>query len=85
MLLGIIRGALWNMAIPQILKLLAGRPRILYIAATDGRYGGPMAVGDGIDGVGAKQMYLDTKTPLDDWIDNVRKFQPNIIIPTVSG
>jgi phenylacetate-CoA ligase len=61
MLLGIIRGALWNMTMPQILKLLAGRPRIIYIAATDGRYGGAMAVGDGIDGVGAKQMYLDIK------------------------
>lgn len=80
MLLGIIRGALWNMTIPQILKLLAGRPRIIYIAATDGRYGGAMAVGDGIDGVGARQMYLDIKTPLDDWIDNVHQFRPNIII-----
>ena len=80
MLLGIIRGALWNMTMPQILKLLAGRPRIIYIAATDGRYGGAMAVGDGIDGVGPKQMYLDIKTPLDDWLDSVRKFQPNIII-----
>lgn len=80
MLLGIIRGALWNMSMPQILCLLVGRPRILYIAATDGRYGGAMAVGDGINGVGAKQMYLDIKTPLDDWSNNVRKFQPNIII-----
>lgn len=80
MLLGIIRGALWNMTVPQILNLLAGRPRIIYIAATDGRYGGAMAVGDGIDGVGAKQMYLDIKTPLDNWIDNVRRFRPNIII-----
>ena len=80
MLLGIIRGALWNMRMPQILRLLAGRPRILYIAATDGRYGGAMAVGDGIDGVGAKQMYLDIKTPLSEWIQNVRMFRPNIII-----
>lgn len=80
MLLGIIRGALWNMTMPQILKLLAGKPRIIYIAATDGRYGGAMAVGDGIDGVGARQMYLDIKTPLDDWIDKVRRFRPNIII-----
>lgn len=80
MLLGIIRGALWNMTMPQILKLLAGRPRIIYIAATDGRYGGAMAVGDGIDGVGARQMYLDIKTPLNDWIDHIRKFKPNIII-----
>ena len=64
MLLGIIRGALWNMTILQILKLLAGRPRIIYIAATDGRYGGAMAVGDGIDGVGAKQMYPVSYTHL---------------------
>lgn len=80
MLLGMIRAALWNMSMPQILSLLAKRPRIVYIAATDGRYGGAMAVGDGIDGVGAKQMYLDIKTPLDKWIRQVKEFQPNIII-----
>lgn len=80
MLLGIIRGALWNMSIPQILRLLAGRPRILYIAATDGRYGGAMAVGDGIDGVGARQMHLDIKTPLAEWVETVRTFKPDIVI-----
>ena len=46
MLIGIIRGALWGMSMGSILKLLAEKPRILYIAATDGRYGGVMAVGD---------------------------------------
>lgn len=80
MLLGIIRGALWNMSMPQILRLLIGRPRILYIAATDGRYGGAMAVGDGIDGVGAKQLYLDINTPLVKWIECINTFRPNIII-----
>jgi len=80
MLLGIIRGALWNMSMIQILKLLAGRPKIVYIAATTGRYGGAMAVGDGIDGVGAEQMYLDINTPLTKWVDDIRKFKPNIII-----
>ena len=80
MLLGIIRGALWDMSMPQILKLLAQGPRIAYIAATDGRYGGAMAVGDGIDGVGAKQMYLDIKTPLAEWVRKLRAFRPNIII-----
>ena len=49
MLLGIIRAALWDMSMPQILRLLIKRPRIVYIAATDGRYGGAMAVGDGIE------------------------------------
>nr|WP_300830541.1 AMP-binding protein [uncultured Acetatifactor sp.] len=80
MLLGIIRAALWGMSMPQILGLLMKRPRIVYIAATDGRYGGAMAVGDGIDGVGAKQMYLDIKTPVAEWIRQIREFQPNIVI-----
>lgn len=80
MLLGIIRGALWNMSMPQILKLLARGPRIAYIAATDGRYGGAMAVGDGIDGLHASQIHLDIKTPLDEWIKQLRVFRPNIII-----
>lgn len=80
MLLGIIRGALWDMTMPQILKLLSGDLRILYIAATDGRYGGAMAVGDGIDGVGAKQRFLDIKTPLSEWISIVSQFKPDIII-----
>lgn len=80
MLLGIIRGALWNMSMPQILKFLAQGPRIVYIAAADGRYGGAMAVGDGIDGVGAKQIYLDIKTPLEEWVSAVKEFKPNMII-----
>ncbi len=80
MLLGIIRGALWGMSMLQILKLLIGKPRIVYIAATDGRYGGAMAVGDGIDGVGAKQMYLDINTPLAQWVASIQSFRPNIII-----
>lgn len=80
MLLGIIRGALWDMTMPQILKLLSGGLRILYIAATDGRYGGAMAVGDGIDGVGVEQRFLDIKTPLSEWVHTVRDFKPDIII-----
>lgn len=80
MLLGIIRGALWGMSMPQIIRLLIGKPRVVYIAATDGRYGGAMAVGDGIDGVGAEQMYLDINTPLSQWVDSIRSFNPDIII-----
>lgn len=80
MLLGIVRGALWNMTMPEIIKFLIHGPRIVYIAATDGRYGGAMAVGDGIDGVGAKQIYLDINTPLDEWISTVKEFKPNMII-----
>lgn len=80
MLTGIIRAALWNMSMLEIVKLLWKKPRIVYIAATDGRYGGAMAVGDGIDGLGASQMYLDIKEPLEEWIPKVRAFKPNFII-----
>ncbi len=80
MLIGIIRAALWGMSMPQILKFLAEKPRIAYIAATDGRYGGAMAVGDGIDGVGASQICLDVKTPLSEWVERIREFKPNMII-----
>lgn len=80
MLPGIIRAALWGMSMPQILRLLMKHPRIVYIAATDGRYGGAMAVGDGIRGVGASQLYLDIKTPVTEWISRLREFRPNIVI-----
>ena len=80
MLLGIIRGALWNMSIPSILGLLMKGPRILYIAATEGRYGGAMAVGDGVDGLHAQQLFLDINQPLGEWIGQVQEFGPNLII-----
>ena len=80
MLLGIIRAALWGMSMPQILRLLMKRPRIVYIAATDGRYGGAMAVGDGTRGVGASQLYLDIKTPVTECIRQLKAFRPNIVI-----
>ncbi|MDE6844314.1 MAG: phenylacetate--CoA ligase family protein, partial [Lachnospiraceae bacterium] len=80
MLLGIIRGALWGMSMIDILKLLAGKPRILYIAATDGRYAGAMAVGDGITGLHADQEYLDINEPIEKGNQKVIKFDPNIVI-----
>jgi phenylacetate-CoA ligase len=64
MLIGVIRAALWNMSMPQILKYLFKKPRILYIAATDGRYDGAMAVGDGIEGVKGNQLFIDINMPL---------------------
>lgn len=39
-----------------------------------------MAVGDGIDGVGASQIFLDVKTPLSEWTERLREFKPNMII-----
>ena len=80
MLLGIIRGALWGMSMMDILRLLAGKPRILYIAATDGRYAGAMAVGDGITGLHARQEYLDINEPIEKGNQKVTQFDPNIVI-----
>lgn len=80
MLLGVIRAALWNMSMFQILKYLFKGPRIMYIAATNGRYGGAMAVGDGIEGVKGNQLFIDINTPLKDWIEKTNNFKPDMIV-----
>lgn len=80
MLFGIIRAALWDMSIYKIVKFLIHEPRIVYIAATDGRYGGAMAVSGGIEGIHAKQLFLDIKTPLSEWVEKIKKFKPNMVI-----
>ncbi len=80
MLSGVVRAALWDLTVPEMIRLIGSHPRILYIAATDGRYGGAMAVADGIAGVGAAQLHLDINTPLDLWIEKVRDFKPDIVI-----
>ncbi|WP_456271181.1 phenylacetate--CoA ligase family protein [Bacillus sp. AK031] len=80
MLVSTIRAAFWNMTMTEIIMFLLKKPRVLYIAATDGRYGGAMAVGAGIEGVHANQLFLDINTPLAEWIDNVKRFKPNVVI-----
>jgi len=80
MLTGIVRGGLWDVSVARFLKWYTSHPRILFIAATDGRYGGAMAVGDGLDGLGVMHMSLDIGTPLSQWTKTVRDFQPNFII-----
>ncbi len=77
---GIVRGAVIDLSAKEIIKWLIDGPRILYIAATDGRYGGAMIVGDSIDGLNCKQTFLDINTPLSEWTKCVREFNPDIII-----
>ena len=80
MLIGIIRAALWDMSMLDILRLKLSKPRILYIAAADGRYAGAMAVGDGLDDLGFEKLVLDVQTPLDELQKQLREFRPDIII-----
>ena len=80
MLLGILRGGLWDVSVAKFFKWYFSNPKVLYIAATDGRYGGVLAVGDGISGLGVKQQFLDINTPLSQWISSVMDFQPKYII-----
>lgn len=80
MLAGILRGALWGMTLRQRIQLLRRKPRILYIAATDGRYGGAMAVSAGIQGIQAEPLLLDIKLPLSDWVNKICSFQPSIVV-----
>lgn len=39
-----------------------------------------MAIGGSIDGVGARQLYLDINAPVDEWMIKLREFKPNIVI-----
>jgi phenylacetate-CoA ligase len=80
MLAGIIRGGLWNVSMSQFVKWYVNDPRVMFIAATDGRYGGVMAVGDGISSLRVKQRSLDINTPLAQWVETVNAFRPNFII-----
>ncbi|MCH5205248.1 MAG: phenylacetate--CoA ligase family protein [Oscillospiraceae bacterium] len=80
MLIGIIRAALWDMSMLDIFRLKLSKPKILYIAAADGRYAGAMAVGDGLDDLGFEKLVLDVQTPLDELQRKLRQFKPDIII-----
>lgn len=80
MLIGIIRAALWDMSMSQILRLKMSKPKILYIAAADGRYAGAMAVGDGLDDLGFEKLVLDVQMPLGELISKIESFRPDIII-----
>ncbi|NMM94417.1 phenylacetate--CoA ligase family protein [Bifidobacterium oedipodis] len=80
MLAAITRGALWNRSLPWVVRFLFRRPRVAFIAATDGRYGGVMAVGDGVSDLGLEQISLDINMPLEQWIVHINVFKPTVII-----
>lgn len=80
MLIGIIRAALWDLSLLQIFKFVKSKPKILFIAAADGRYGGATAVGDGLDNLGFPTLVLDVQMPIDEWKKRLEKFRPDVII-----
>lgn len=80
MLIGIIRAALWDMSLLQIFSFIKTKPKILYIAAADGRYGGAMAVGDGLDNLGFQTLVLDVQMSINEWKKHLEKFSPDVII-----
>ncbi|MEQ8156356.1 MAG: hypothetical protein ABRQ25_16005 [Clostridiaceae bacterium] len=63
-------------AVPQILRGL----RILYVAATEGRFAGVMTVYEGVKGFGFKPLLLNINLPLEIWIEKINGFNPDVII-----
>lgn len=66
--------------LPGIMHKALQGVRVAYIAATEGRFGGVMAANTGISGFGFKPLLLNINRPLDQWIDLLEKFKPNVII-----
>lgn len=77
---GEVRGVMWGLTPGEIGRLLTRRMRILYIAATNGSYGGAMTVADGAPAAGASLLMLDINEPLAHWVDKVRAFRPNVVM-----
>lgn len=77
---GILRAALWDLSLGQVIGLVKKGSRILYVAASDGNYGGALAAKDGISGLNSKEFCLDIKTPIAEWKDTIVKADPNLII-----
>lgn len=75
--------AAWNYPGCFVGNVYAADSKIVDRETTDCLYcshGWTIRRGDGIDGVGAEQMYLDINTPLAQWVDSIQSFKPNIII-----
>ncbi len=79
-LLGIIRGALWGMSKKEICRLLKKHPKILYVAATDGRYAGAMSICDGVKNIKASFESIDINSSLANWIKKINTYHPDILI-----
>lgn len=79
-LIGIIRGALWEMTKKDIYRLMKKHPKILYVAATDGRYAGAMSIYDGVINIKASFESIDINSSVDSWIEKINDYQPDILI-----
>ncbi len=74
-----------EVTMPQVIAAALGRIRVMYVAATEGRFGGAMAAGAGIRGFGFRPLLLNINSPLEQWAERVRAFGPNVIIGYPSG
>lgn len=63
-------------AFPKILRGL----KVLYVAATEGRFGGVMAASSGIKSFGFRPLLLNINLPLELWVDKINRFNPDVII-----
>ncbi|MDS0527898.1 phenylacetate--CoA ligase family protein [Clostridium sp. SHJSY1] len=80
MLSSAIRASLFDLTTDEIISHTSKGLRIAYIAATQGRYGGVMAASSCIKGLNSSQLLLNVNLPLEQWIDELIAFKPNVIV-----
>lgn len=79
-LAGALRAVRGELGYRAVASGFIGGFRVLYVAATEGRFAGVMAVNQATERLRYESYLLDVNEPLADWVDEVTSFDPNVII-----
>ncbi|MEF8809181.1 phenylacetate--CoA ligase family protein, partial [Natronomonas sp.] len=68
----------WNLL--ELLEEWITGYRVAYVAATQGRFGGVMAVRGATEGFNVDTLLVEVNRPMDDWKADFVDFRPNVLI-----
>jgi len=78
-LAGAVRAVQSKLDPSSLLRSIVTGYRVLYIAATGGRFGGVTAVESGVEYFGSDLRSIDVNSPLEEW-RNILPSKPNVLI-----
>lgn len=81
---GIIRIALWDLRLKELLKYVTGKAKVCNLMSSGGRYAGCTSIADGLEILNIKYKSIDVASELRTIKDELISFNPNILIGYVS-